>query len=136
MVVEGTLGLDARAVDALYRLTRALTEAKEGDDADSLLGILAEALFETFPNATHVMVAKAGLGDGETEDVTVRLRTGRRREGASSLEAEIPFSRSLIRKALVEQSWCPSVLTRTNGACCRWTTAQAVRSSRGGTSKS
>lgn len=105
--LESSIPSDVRAVTGLYRLTRMLTEVKEGEDARSLFRILADTLFETFPAATHVMVA--GLcpsGESGAEEIAVRFcatRLGGDEQTRTS-EGAIPFSRSLIRRALADQS--------------------------------
>jgi len=103
--IEGALSTDARAVTGLYRLGRILTDLKEGSSPESLFETLAEALFDTFPSATHVMVAEAAQTEsGSSAVATVHLKMQRCRNGtAGSADEAILFSRSLIRKALCER---------------------------------
>jgi len=125
--IEEGLKSDARTLDALYRLTRSLTGA--GDDQD-LFRILAAALFEAFPPATHALLAEVDLGvavldarqGGRAADPSasrterfqaadpgagrsvVKLLMARARDRPEEKLEDLPLSRSLIAKALREET--------------------------------
>lgn len=105
--LEGAISSDVRAVTGLYRLTTMLTRLNEGEEPLSLFGVLAQTLFETFPVATHVMVAEVGpQGSEEALGTTLRFcaRRGCDEHGFRFSEGAVPLSRSLIRRALADQS--------------------------------
>jgi len=100
--LERALGTDAQALSALYRLTRALTRL---DDPDAgLLRALAAALFEAFPASTHVLLAELEPGAEGAADAEpfFRLRMARARKHTDREIQDLPFSRSLLLRALRE----------------------------------
>ncbi len=105
---EDSISSDVRAVTGFYRLATMLSEAKEEEgDVQSLFSVLADALFETFSAASHVVVAElCRHEESGAEEIAVRFCAqrpcGAPREPRS--EGAIPFSRLLIRKALAERS--------------------------------
>lgn len=105
--LESATCSDGKMVTGLYRLTTTLARLSEGEEPLSLFGVLAQTLFETFPAATHVMVAElASQEEEEASETTLRFFARRTYDEHSFLfpEGAGPFACSLVRRALADRS--------------------------------
>ena len=101
--LEEDICTDSKALIALYRLTCALTGARDGQN---LFQDLVEALFDSFPEATHVCIAAINPGKAaqKEERTAVRLLLARTRKKMHEECTDLSISRSLILKATKEKT--------------------------------